>query len=307
MKLLFLIIILISVSCGKEDSKTNIDFRSTLASTASDFAGGLVLYGKDNSGRSFGRVITGGELLAQVPNGTWSFYLLGWDLPLAGPPNKMSGKVYCAYSSNITLSGGSTDIHFDVSNENCNNPAVFGPVEAYTGPPVEYYFVSNMHYGERTASDLTETPSCLINGGAACFGGVTITGASPMYIGSVNYSIRSFNITSSGKVVDEAGSPYLISECHDLTSQSDASATGLNFPKGGNSSFPFTIAMNLFHETAYSVADGTNSNCSVDSAGFYKKTKLLKHGLLSLQSGVLISSDIDFADDIKFFYRRILP
>ncbi|NOT80628.1 MAG: hypothetical protein HOP07_16700 [Bacteriovoracaceae bacterium] len=52
---------------------------------------GLILYGRDTSGRSFTKIISNDASDLVFPNGTWSFYSVAWEEAVAGLNNNFRG------------------------------------------------------------------------------------------------------------------------------------------------------------------------------------------------------------------------
>ncbi len=124
MKLISIIIILITfTSCSgkKRGDKTNT--KLVLGGLIAGQTGGLMLYGKNNSGGEFfARAITtiaDGNL--ELNNGNWSFAAIGWSGASA-----FTGTSRCGHIEGLDLIGDDTNINLTLSTAGCHNP-LFGP------------------------------------------------------------------------------------------------------------------------------------------------------------------------------------
>lgn len=221
-----MLFLLLSASCAKKDQVTQVDFKSTLASIANGFPGGLMLYGKKSTGEHFGRIIASNELIEEVPNGVWNFYLIGW----SGEPDglggyhKLSGVTQCAVLKNITLAGGFSDISMNMTNSNCSHPD-FGPTYLSTASSEtgKIVFMNYLKFEPNPA------------------------GTSEVM--SARFDVKSFNSIGSNDA-QSVGDQELLSECFDSIDNAvglsrTSSEFSLNYPLG-LSNTPFTIHISLY-------------------------------------------------------------
>ncbi|MBC74628.1 MAG: hypothetical protein CME64_01290 [Halobacteriovoraceae bacterium] len=131
MKNLVFIFIFIFAGCSaKQDTEANfqVSMRNMVGNSAANsslFPGGLILYGVSDK-MSFSRIMDSNIKDELVPNGTWDFYVLGWD---GNGGTKMTGKVYCAVAKNVSLNGTATKVELTATNAKCALP-IFG--QAYS-------------------------------------------------------------------------------------------------------------------------------------------------------------------------------
>lgn len=127
MKNLVFIFIFIFAGCSaKQDTEANfqVSMRNMVGNSAANsslFPGGLILYGVSDK-MSFSRIMDSNIKDELVPNGTWDFYVLGWD---GNGGTKMTGKVYCAVAKNVSLNGTATKVELTATNAKCVLP-IFG-------------------------------------------------------------------------------------------------------------------------------------------------------------------------------------
>ena len=82
---------------------------------------GLILYGRSNDGKTFTKKINDDVTELQFPNGVWNFYAVAWEY--AGGANTDSGlmgKVSCAKSLGVQLTGVDISINLTLSNNGCD-------------------------------------------------------------------------------------------------------------------------------------------------------------------------------------------
>lgn len=90
----------------------------SMAASLTNFSGGLVLYGKSGN-IEFSKILSDQVTDAEIPNGTWNFYVMGWH----GASDGMSGTVFCGKSLGVELSGEAVDIILNATNADCADSA----------------------------------------------------------------------------------------------------------------------------------------------------------------------------------------
>lgn len=117
--LLTLLVLAFMASCSPPQGKTKAKFKffvGSLVSGPANFSGGLMIYGKSSDGKSFGKASSSTDLSEEISNGTWNFYVVGWEGSSA-----LEGTVYCAKDEGVELNGEEVNISLTASNANCND------------------------------------------------------------------------------------------------------------------------------------------------------------------------------------------
>lgn len=109
------------VSCsqkkGMTHSKIKIFSGALLSSQANN---GLVLYGKNNAGKSFLKKISGDAITLDLPNGTWNFYAISWEYATPDATSGFKGTVSCGKSLGALLKGTDVNLNMNLTNANCD-------------------------------------------------------------------------------------------------------------------------------------------------------------------------------------------
>lgn len=131
--LLFLITFSLFFACSKSNQTVVTEvkiLKGNAALSIANGAGGVVLYGKNDKGDSFGKIIDpngAGSIQLELRNGQWEFYAFSWQ-----GPNTFQGTVYCSYSTS-NLSGTDASVAVTLANANCGDTK-FSPYMNGTSP-----------------------------------------------------------------------------------------------------------------------------------------------------------------------------
>ncbi len=253
---LTLISLLLLSSCSTGD-KTNANIQVALGAQLdmNRFAGGVVLWGKQVGGSAeFGEVLapdSDGKLDIELPNGSWSFYVVGWEsLNFKDTP-------FCAIAKDIRLSGGERDLLLKLDNATCADYA-FSPYS-------------------RNINGTIKFPA--FNGIAACRTINGLTASSDMsrceLTGSTGRGFAQyFKVIIPSFRRDEAGIDFpsmnneLESECLPVNNVLTGGSWEFNIPLGNmDLGGPFQVDIQLFY-------DPTDSSCTkVDRSFTYHLEK----------------------------------
>lgn len=124
-----LLFTLLLLSCGqKKSSNVNLELRGSLifggATLAPYSTGGLMLWGKAQTGEAFAKVLRDSETFSvDLPNGEWSFYAMAWESSAANELQADTA-LRCAQASS-TLSGGDLRIALNLNSATCNTNDIF--------------------------------------------------------------------------------------------------------------------------------------------------------------------------------------
>lgn len=117
--LLIILVLLLSVSCsGKKPSKTS--FKLEMTNQGLNSAGGLVIFGKEQKGGRFARIVSSESVQVEIPKGTWNFGAIAWD-GTAGMP--ISGLVICASQNGVSIDADEVTVNLTLNNGHCFDPA----------------------------------------------------------------------------------------------------------------------------------------------------------------------------------------
>lgn len=109
---------LVLIGCAKAPSPRNLEVSNSFVIGSNGFTGGLVVVGEGPAGAKFVSTAASGlSVNISLVNGTWNFYLVGWD-----GAEKFKGEVHCA-AETIVLDSNTTDIYLKVNTANCANSA----------------------------------------------------------------------------------------------------------------------------------------------------------------------------------------
>ena len=139
----FILIGLLSlIACSGKGKKSQANVSLNLGNITGfgdNQLGGAMLYGRSDSGESFGmRIDDKPNVEIELNNSTWNFYAFSWDGDhnndnnVDVDPRALTGEVFCGFSPGITLDGGEINVPLNLSNANCDNPE-FAPARD-TGP-----------------------------------------------------------------------------------------------------------------------------------------------------------------------------
>lgn len=255
--LISILSILFLVSCGQKVETTDttlqiIKGRAVISSA--NAAGGIVVYGKNEKGDNFGRVLDpggGGVINLMLPNGNWEFTAITWEGPTA-----FTGTLRCAFSPPQFLNGMSANVNLNLTNSNCSSPK-FTPYYATTGgaivfPNLTLYSCKNLSFSPGvTNTDCDTTEDASNKGYLASFkvileqfdqfnnGPLGIHG--PVLEKCIVTTAHAFNTTTSGSI----------------SMDSISSAAGIILP-AGDGSFPMSVKIVGFFDS---------TTCAYSSAG----------------------------------------
>lgn len=153
------IALLLLSGCSGKKGGTTAKFKLKIAALTGTVNGIAIsdgiLYGKSDTGASFGHIIgTSSESLV-LPNGNWTFHAFIWDASTANGTGAMNGNVYCA-SSTAALNGSDINLALNLTNANCTS-AEFSSGRTYSdaqGTPMNRF----AHFFFEECDELTTTP-----------------------------------------------------------------------------------------------------------------------------------------------------
>ncbi|EQC45550.1 hypothetical protein [Bacteriovorax sp. Seq25_V] len=122
----FLITILLLASCAGKKGHSSASFKVDLAALTGSLStanGGALLVGHtldDKFSLSKALSVNDSDLVLELPNGVWEFYLVAWDG--GGGPTILEGVTKCSYSGTHTLDGNDTSVTFKLTTSNCALP-----------------------------------------------------------------------------------------------------------------------------------------------------------------------------------------
>ena len=116
-----LLLALLFTSCAKKAGETSAKFGLVLSgiSSLTGNAGGAMLWGRHDSGSSFGVNVNNisGDLTLDLKNGSWSFYMTAWDGSGGAP---LGGVVKCAFANEV-FEGGDAVVNLSLLNSTCSD------------------------------------------------------------------------------------------------------------------------------------------------------------------------------------------
>lgn len=132
-----LLSLLFAYGCSQKGTNVKLEVTNNFVFGGTDTAaiagGGLMVWGKNTQGASFGKAMEDSdEINVPLPNGTWTFYAMAWDGTKdylgAGTTNyTLGGKVRCA-TSTVTLDGSAASVNLTVDNNNCTDSVFAGTI-----------------------------------------------------------------------------------------------------------------------------------------------------------------------------------
>jgi hypothetical protein len=130
--ILFMVLLLGTISCGSKQSATTLKVNSNFAATNSGFTGGLVVMGTHSSGESFSLPMdftaTGDNTIQMnLKRGSWVFSAIGWEGTL-----KFQGATKCELS-NVTLNQDSQTIDLTLTTAKCSSYATALSANSFDG------------------------------------------------------------------------------------------------------------------------------------------------------------------------------
>jgi hypothetical protein len=121
---LLLFLSLIMVSCSKKvgttSSKIKILSGNYAALLSAQANNGLILYGKNDSGKTFLKRINGDTLDLNLPNGIWNFYSIAWGYNTPNADSGFRGTSSCAKVLGIKLAGTDVSLSMNLTNAGCD-------------------------------------------------------------------------------------------------------------------------------------------------------------------------------------------
>lgn len=163
------------VSCSQKTTGAKLQISNSFvfggAETSPYAGGGLMIWGRNLEGASFGRTVEDSDSISiQLPNGSWTFYAMAWegengtDLNGNGTiDDKIIGKTRCAISSQVALTGGDAPvIDLVLSNDNCALSAFVG-----SDSSVSMGTAPNLYIGSLKI-ELCETISNIVGASSEC-------------------------------------------------------------------------------------------------------------------------------------------
>ncbi|HXH75500.1 MAG TPA: hypothetical protein VNJ08_11075 [Bacteriovoracaceae bacterium] len=136
---------LLTTACSQKKSEVKLEISYAFAfggaETADVSRGGLMVWGRSNGGASFAKAIKDkDDINLNLNNDIWRFYVMAWDgtenYVGGGDTNyPFGGKVRCAKSPDIALSGSPVAVNMQMSNDQCAAPAFSGNAKTSINPP----------------------------------------------------------------------------------------------------------------------------------------------------------------------------
>jgi hypothetical protein len=118
LKTLPLLILMFLSACGQKQNTKTLKVSTSFALSNSGFTGGLVVRALGPKGQKFSaNATTGTSLNIPLVNGTWTFWVSGWD-----GAGAFAGKQYCG-TSTFNLGDSDTTVNMTVTEANCANAA----------------------------------------------------------------------------------------------------------------------------------------------------------------------------------------
>lgn len=134
MKALFLIIVLVlAVGCSKGGPKTKTNFEISIgAVTGTNFPGGVVLRVQEVGGsRIQEHQISTYPYAVDVPQGTWNFYVVGFEGNSA-----WDGNTKCGKALNVPIAGSEASVTITSSKTECTNIGTYSTLAATVGAAI---------------------------------------------------------------------------------------------------------------------------------------------------------------------------
>ena len=246
--LLFLSIALMSCGGKATPKKTSASFKIyTGAVSDPNLSGGVMVYGRSPGLPDFAINITSDSLSFPIPNGSWDFYVFGWD-----GASPMTGTLRCGETS-ATLDGGDTVVSFNLSDANCAN-GNFGSAA---------YKVSNQFKPLRIVH--CSSTAGVIDGNSDCTGSLSAT--------TKSYEV---SFATFGPV---ASQPLIANCVNDALATTGITDTTLNIPTGGFFENFLSLNINTFNSANCSdqsgsflytagIEAGANASVVFDNASF---------------------------------------
>lgn len=136
---LSLFILTFLVSCSQKTTNARLQLSNSFvfggAGTSPYVGGGLMIWGRNLTGASFGKTVEDSDSInIQLPNGSWTFFAMAWEGEGGSDTNgngttddKLLGKVRCAISPPVSMTGGDAPVvDLVLSNDLCALPAFVG-------------------------------------------------------------------------------------------------------------------------------------------------------------------------------------
>ncbi|MFZ4714989.1 MAG: hypothetical protein ACOYL6_14815 [Bacteriovoracaceae bacterium] len=265
LQLLMLVVLLSACSAkqGTTDASIKI-FRGTAQMSVNYATGGLVLFGANDRGDHFSRVVNpnNGTIELNLRNGTWVFNSLAWD----HANFNFEGAIRCAISQPQQLTGGNIDLNLNLTNTNCNNSPFKGPssMNGSTTKSFANFFPVNCQTAALGAKGLSNTSAKAVCSDSQTTNARGHLGSYKVVVDSYDFinGVKNYvggTLTSKCLFVDPSGS-----KTTGVANKSTASSTiDLNIPPGnGSIALPFKI-----------VGYYGNENCDA-TAGTERGTKV---------------------------------
>ncbi|MDA9189400.1 Ig-like domain-containing protein [bacterium] len=167
-KLILLIMAILSFSCSqKKKNSAKLNFLGAgLSDHASNFEGGLIIYGVRNNTFAFAKKITSDPKSSEMflDNGVWQFYGVGWKgnaNSTVEEADNLAGDLLCSKTSTVNLNGGNAVIDISFSKATCADNFFVSP-NHITGGDVDPFKMENCTSGFDASSG-----SCPLNIGSA--------------------------------------------------------------------------------------------------------------------------------------------
>ncbi len=268
--LLIILSLLIFSSCTKQGTtptKIQVSSVALVGNVAEQTAGGLYIYGFGSNGARFGKVLSENSFNETLPNGTWSFYVVGW----AGGANQLAGLTRCGSSKNVKLNGSEVNLSLTISNTNCGeadftNNAGMNPHPTIVGKHVfpKVLFESCKAFPATPGNGGDPSNLCSYN-----MSNLSIPRLKG-YFSSLQVIVPSFMKSSSSASPSFSNDEELTSICLPI-SHTQAGGVGdaskiasLNLPVGTMAT-PFPFKVRGFYG---------NNECAIDAKGFKEFTLL---------------------------------
>lgn len=220
--LFFLMILLLTVSCGEKGDSGKASFKlavgSIMNASADSFTGGLLIMGRRADGaQSFILPFTTG-LELDLQKGAWEFATIGWTAAVSG---KMTGPQQCSHQQ-VELRDDLQIITFNMSTSNCVNSRIEFDKEFADS---QYMKLTNGSGTIGFKKTVLSVCSVLDDSAGTC----------SLAYGSSTINSYKVIIPPDIKGINYSAAQALLSDCNVVSSGS--SYSNLTLPVGGNSGF----------------------------------------------------------------------
>jgi hypothetical protein len=265
---LLLLALLTLTACSQKGTDVRLELSHNFvfggAATPAEGKGGLMVWGTSATGAAFGRVVEDGSMVnLQLPPGSWTFFVMGWDgtkdyngaMLSPGMSMVFGGVVRCGRSAPTEVGGDKVTVQLSLSNSGCDDPAFKGAGTFAAGnllpfKPVFCSDVAGVTSATRICGDTSDDPRRV---------------AAKAPIGSYRVALKNFFSLGGPRI---PGTDGLRGACVPFFGDADggadpapmyglSSATIPNLPAGGPN-LPFCAELEMFPGNSDCNAGGVN-------------------------------------------------